>query len=230
MPADSVSGPVTEIPNAERVLRRDAAENRKRLLKAADEVFAESGFGATMDEIAARAGVGVGTAYRRFANKDEIIGALFDDRIAALVAVVDRALEQADPWQGIVTFFEGSVSALAGDRGLRELALSSPRGQEYAAEARRLLRPKTERLVARAHRAGCLRPGIVASDLVIVQLMLSTVLGHVEGGDTQLWRRFLPLVIDGLRPECSTPLPGDALTPAQLAAVMTAGAARRSSK
>jgi AcrR family transcriptional regulator len=208
MPTDSWSSPQTEIVSTERPLRRDAEENRQRLLRAADEVFAESGFEATMDEIAARAGVGVGTAYRRFANKDEIIGALFDDRIAALVAVLDCALEQPDPWQGIV----GTVRAQSHDRGLKELAIASPRSQEFAAEARHRLNPKTTELVARAHRAGSLRPGIAATDLVIVQLMLSTI----GGADTELWQRFLPVVIDGLRPEHSSPLPGDALSPDQL--------------
>ena len=226
MSTGSATTPV-ESTRAERPLRRDAEQNRRRLLMAADEVFTESGFEATMDEIAARAGVGVGTAYRRFANKDEIIGALFNDRIASLVAVCDRALAQEDPWQGIVAFLEGSIGAQASDRGLRELALSSPRGHEYAAEARRVLKPKTEELVARAHRAGSLRPGITATDLVVVQLMLSTVLGPFGDAATEGWRRFLPLVIDGLRAECTTPLPGEALSPAQLRAVMEAGSLRR---
>jgi hypothetical protein len=119
--------------------------------------------------------------------------------------VVDHALEQADLWQGIVDFLEGSIQAQACDRGLRELALSSPRGREYTAEARRVLQPKTEELVARAHRAGSLRPGIAAIDLVIVQLMLSTVLWPFGDAETESWRRFLPLVLYGLRPERLTP-------------------------
>ncbi len=223
MSSHSETGVSTNAATAKRPLRRDAEANRRLLLKAADEVFAESGFEVTMDQIAARAGVGVGTAYRRFANKDEILGALFADRIATLVAVVKRALEQEDPWLGIIEFLEGTINAQARDRGLRELALNSTRGREYAAEARRLLQPMTQELVARAQRAGSLRPGIETTDLVIVQLMLSTVSGAPGDAEVALWRRFLPLVIDGLRAEYSTPLPGAPLSFDQLAAVMTAG-------
>ena len=192
------------IARAERPLRRNAEQNRRRLLMAADEVFAESGFEATMDEIAARAGVGVGTAYRRFANKNEIIGALFNDRIASLVAVVDRALAQEDPWQGIVAFLEGSISAQAGDRGLRELALSSPRSHEYTAgrAASSSQRPKSSSpaRTAPAASAGDLgdRPRDRPAHAV-------NRLGPLRGAETESWRRFLPLVLDGLRPEPDPP-------------------------
>jgi AcrR family transcriptional regulator len=216
----------TSGPPAQRPLRRDAEQNRRRLLEAAEEVFAESGFEATMDQIAARAGVGVGTAYRRFANKDEVIAALFDDRVAELVEVAERALEQEDPWQGIVDYLEGSIGLQASDQSLKELALSSPRSREYVAEARRLLKPRVDELVARAHRSGSLRPGIESTDLVLMQLMLAAISGSA-GRDSNLWRRFLPLVIDGLRPDRSTPLPGQALGVDELEAVMEGGAISR---
>ncbi len=226
MPTDSTATAPSG-PAAGRRLRRDAEENRLRLLKAAGEVFAESGFEATMGEIAARAGVGVGTAYRRFANKDEVIGALFADSIAGLVEVAEAALAREDPWDGIVDLLEGTISRQARDRGLRELALSSSRRREYVAEARRLLKPRLEELVARAHRAGRLRPGIDVSDLVVIQKMLAAVSGRSDAAGPEAWRRFLPLVIDGLRPDLSTPLPGKALSTAQLDVVMDSGAPRR---
>lgn len=226
MAIDPASEPSPPTAASERPLRRDAAENRRRLVEAASEVFAESGFEATMDEIAARAGVGVGTAYRRFANKDELIAALFGNRVAELVDVADRALGRDDPWQGIVDYLEGSIGLQAGDRGLKELALSSPHSREYVAEARQMLKARVDELVARAHRAGSLRPGIEATDLVMVQLMLSTVSGQSQGIEPEAWRRFLPLVIDGLRSEHLAPLPGTALSIDQLDAVMEAGATR----
>jgi AcrR family transcriptional regulator len=226
MSTDSLSGPDAGTATPRRPLRRDAEANRKHLLEAADEVFAESGFDVTMDEIATRAGVGVGTAYRHFGNKEGILAALFAARIATMLDVVKRALEQEDPWQGIVEFLEGTIRAQSRDRGLRELALRSPRGQQYAAEARRFLLPMTQELVDRAHAAGSLRPGIEVTDLLIIQLMLSTVLGDFSDAEAPLWRRFLPLVVDGLRPESSTPLPGEPLSSDQLNAVMAGGARR----
>src|SRR5215218_6134927 len=78
----------------ERPLRRDAERNRRRILEAAAEVFAERGLAVTMDDIADHAGVGVGTVYRRFPNKDLLIDALLEDRLAELVAMAERAQEE----------------------------------------------------------------------------------------------------------------------------------------
>lgn len=205
-----------------RPLRRDAEENRRRLLEAAHEVFAESGFEATMDDVAARAGVGVGTAYRRFANKEELIGALFQDRIDELETVIDRALAEPDPWQGIVSYLEGSIELQSFDRGLKELVLSSQRHREFVEQARARLKPRVDGLVQRAHAAGRLRPGVEATDLVMVQLMLGTISEPTTTDSAPAWRRFLPLALDGLSPERSDPLPGTALTLEQLDAVMEA--------
>ncbi len=204
-----------------RPLRRDAEENRRRLLEAAREVFAEAGFEATMDDVAARAGVGVGTAYRRFANKEELIGALFQDRIDELEAILDDAAAAEDPWQGIVTYLEGSIELQACDRGLKELVFSSQRHREFVEAARARLKPRVDALVARAHAAGRLRPGVEATDLVVVQLMLGAASGPTAG-EPAAWRRFLPALLDGLSADHPDPLPGAALTLAQLDAVMEA--------
>src|SRR4051794_39660878 len=105
----------------DRPLRADAARNRARLLEAARALFAERGLAVTMDEIARHAGVGVGTAYRRFASREELIAALFDDRIEQVIANAERALEDPDPWHGLVAFLEGQTAMQAEDRGLKEL-------------------------------------------------------------------------------------------------------------
>src|ERR1700709_1136769 len=81
-----------------RPLRKDAAENRERLLTAAAELFAERGLDVTLNDIAHHAGVGVGTAYRRFANKEEVIDALFEQRLQDVVAVAEEALSASDAW------------------------------------------------------------------------------------------------------------------------------------
>ena len=73
----------------ERPLRRDAARNRERILAAAGEVFATRGLEVTLDDIAHHAGVGVGTVYRRFHDKEQLIDALFDDRMEAIVAALE---------------------------------------------------------------------------------------------------------------------------------------------
>ncbi|MEZ5076902.1 MAG: helix-turn-helix domain-containing protein [Solirubrobacterales bacterium] len=193
-----------------RPLRRDAEENRRRLLEAARELFAAAGFEVTMDEIAARAGVGVGTAYRRFASKEELLGALFEERVNELYAVVERALLIEDPWEAIAAFLRESVELQACDRGLKELLLSSPRSREFVTEARARIKPGVDELVQRAAAAGELRPGTEATDLVMVQIMLGAVTDLVDESTPDLLHRFLPLLLEGLRG--GAPLPARALT------------------
>src|SRR5499425_2315450 len=85
-----------------RPLRRDAERNRQRILKAASEVFNERGLEVSLDEIARHAGVGVGTVYRRFRTKEELVEALFIDRIEEVAALAEEAAEVPDPWSGLV--------------------------------------------------------------------------------------------------------------------------------
>src|SRR3981189_2924950 len=89
-----------------RPLRRDAERNRQQILLAARAAFAERGVEVTLDEIAQRAGVGVGTIYRRYANKDELIDELYEDIVAEIATVAEAALAQPDPWKGFVDFLE----------------------------------------------------------------------------------------------------------------------------
>lgn len=212
---------------AEKPLRRDAEENRQRLLAAAREVFAEQGLDSTMDEVAERAGVGVGTAYRRFANKEELIDALFSERIGEIAAIMDRANAEPDAWQGIVTYLEQTVALSAGDKGLREVMLSSPHGHEFVDAARERLEPQTDELVARAHEAGVLRPGVEATDLVMVVLMLAQISDYGHEREDPPWRRYLALALDGLRPDAKGPLPGRALSPEEQDELLQGASASR---
>src|SRR3954449_13048651 len=95
----------SERRDAEPRLRRDAERNRERILAAAADAFAEGGLAVTMDEIARRAGVGVGTIYRRFPDKELLIEALFEQRIDELVALAEAAREEPDPFAGLVRSF-----------------------------------------------------------------------------------------------------------------------------
>src|SRR5215468_12724774 len=93
-------------PAGTRPLRRDAERNRQRILKAAAEVFNERGLDVSLDEIARHAGVGVGTVYRRFRTKEELIEALFMDRLDSITAIGEEAFASPDPWSGLVFFME----------------------------------------------------------------------------------------------------------------------------
>src|ERR1700712_1330894 len=90
----------------ERTLRADAERNRRRLIEAAREVFAEHGLDASTNQIARRAGVGVATLFRRFPTRDDLITATFADKMHAYAQAIDAALADPDPWQGFCGYIE----------------------------------------------------------------------------------------------------------------------------
>src|ERR1700759_5745549 len=100
MVGPSPAGPDEPGPHS-RPLRRDAEHNRQRILEAASEVFNELGLEASLDEVARRAGVGVGTVYRRFPAKEDLIEALFVDRIESGATLAEEAAQAPDPWTGL---------------------------------------------------------------------------------------------------------------------------------
>jgi AcrR family transcriptional regulator len=200
-------------PLPDRPLRRDAERNRQRILEVAGEAFAEEGLAITLDEIARRAGVGVGTVYRRFPDKEQLIEALFEERIGEMVALAEESLRCVDAWTGLITFLEAATAAHADDRGLKEVALSGVHGRDRVARARQLMLPLVTRLVARAHEEGTLRPDVQATDLPLLQLMLGSLSECTRDVDPEVWRRFLGILTDGLRTRRDGPSP---LAPAAL--------------
>src|SRR5918912_1260601 len=195
-----------------RPLRRDAERNRRRILDAAGAVFPERGLGVTLDEIARRAGVGVGTVYRRFETKDALVDALFEDRIGQVAAAAEAALEQEDAWEALIGFMERALALQRADRGLRQLLLGSG-GHERVARARGRIKPVVERLIERAREQGVLRPDVAASDMPLLLFMLDGVAEYTREADPDVWRRCLTLVVDGLRArrDGPTPLPAEPL-------------------
>ena len=207
----------------ERPLRRDAERNRRRILEAAAEAFAERGLGVTMDEIAARAEVGVGTVYRRFPDKELLIEALLEDRLAELVERGEQALAGEDAWEALLGFIDYTLGLQAADRGLRELLLSTAHGRERIARVRERLEPLADALVERAQAAGRMRPDVRGSDLPLVQMMIGAAVDFTRPVAPDAWRRMAAIVTDGLRArEDLTPLDQPALTPEQVDRAMCA--------
>src|ERR1700712_2178821 len=104
-----LSASLANVEEATHSLRKDAAVNRERLLTAASELFAERGLNVTLNDIAHHAGVGVGSAYRRFPNKEAVIDALFEKQLDDLASLAEQALQDADAWHGLVSFLERSL-------------------------------------------------------------------------------------------------------------------------
>ncbi len=205
---------------AERPLRKDAERNRLRILEAAGELFAARGLGVTLDDVARHAGVGVGTVYRRFPDKETLIDALFVQRIDTICAVAEQALAQPDPWDGLVAFFERGLERQAGDLGLKELLMCSSHGGARVIEARGRLRPLVTELFDRAKAAGVLRADAEPHDAPMIQMMLGSIIDRTRDVEPELWRRYLGIVLDGLRPGAATPLALPALDVPSLDAVM----------
>jgi len=209
----------------------------QRILSAAAEVFAEQGLGARLADVAARADVGVATVYRRFANKDDLILALFAERFAYWERQAQRAAEAEDVWAGFVRYFEESTEALVRDRGFRELvsgAYTASAGWARGTGPERLyaLFARTEaamrehhvRLVRRAQQAGVLRDDIAPTDMLVLTLSVqATVDLAATGQRPDIYRRVLGVVLDGLRPSRvgPTPLPVPPLTDTDLHATAT---------
>jgi AcrR family transcriptional regulator len=193
-------------------LRADAERNRQRLLAAAKELFATRGLDVTLDDIARHAGVGTGTAYRRFANKDELIDALMVDRISDIGAIAQECLAEPDPWVGLRSFFDRALALQAADRGLKEVLFTSGRGRERSNQARLKIAPIVTKLVARAKAAGVVRQDIDTSDVPLINFMLNTIVDFSRDVEPELYKRYLAIVLDGLRPRDDLePLPVDAL-------------------
>lgn len=217
-----------------RPLRADAERNRRRILASARQVFAERGLDVTLDDIAAHAGVGIATVYRRFANRDELVEALFSDRLEALADEAERLAEAPDGWSGITGFLMFSAGQLAVDHGLSDALLRVGRDGEKPDDgsvrtARGRLLPAVEALVGRAQREGTLRPDFAASDVPLLMQMVATAAHLTMPVLPAWWRRPMAVLLDGLaaRPEPGTPMPGRSLTFDEVAVVMQSKPERR---
>jgi AcrR family transcriptional regulator len=194
-------------PEAERVLRADARRNREAVLAAAREEFREHGFVCQMDDIAQAAGVGVGTVYRHFPNKEALLDALVADRFETMAAKTAEALEQEDPWEAFCELMRWSAKLQADDRGLSEVLGSRPLVGQVAA-AKSGLVDLSAKLMRKAQRAGEMRKDLMVEDIPTMICGLSAVTGAAEGSMPAMnWERFLEVMLDGMRAPGSRKLP-----------------------
>jgi len=173
-----------------RPLRRDAQENLERIILAARDAFAAGGIDVGMDEIAGRAGVGVGTIYRRFPTKHDLVDAVLEYTVEELAALAQQALEVEDPWSAFRTYIEGVIDLHIANRGLKHVFAA--RGTD---RVRARMGPIVRRLIANAQADGSLRADFRPEDLRLIFWSAGSVLDVSPGSR----RRFLELLFDGLR-------------------------------
>ncbi len=183
-------------PGAERTLRSDAQRNRDRILDAARRSFATDGLDIGVDEIACRAGVGVGTLYRRFPSKESLIHAIFERRLDDLQPVIDRAFTAPDPWDGFVELLYAMVAQQIEDQGFSQMIVTRLGPEAVPDHVRRRFLEPAEQLLARAQEAGRARTDISPADLpAILRMAGASALGADPACD---WRRHVGLLLDGV--------------------------------
>lgn len=187
--------------------RADARRNRRRILGAARELFAEHGFDTQIDGIARRAGVGVGTVYRHFPNKEDLLQALVDVRFGGLADAAREGLANPDPWDGFEGFMRYSAGVMAGDRALSEAMAERP--EMMRAAAQRVGMPvHLEELVGRAQADGSLRQELIWADVPGLVCGMGRALSDGKVGPLEMsWERYLQIILDGLRAPGATALP-----------------------
>ena len=190
-----------------RPLRADAERNRRRILDAARTVFAEHGLGVGVDAVAREAGVGVGTIYRRFPTKQDLLKAVIEDGVARLADAVEEAAAEPDPW----TAFAGAVRAfaegIARDRGFVEVIHGDPGYQPMGVEGRDRLMNGLDALLRRAQDDGCVRGDVVVDDIAALSMVAARLPRWRLQAQPELWERYLALTLDGLRVEGAHELP-----------------------
>ena len=205
-----------------RLLRADAERNRQRILAAAAELFTERGLEPSLDDVARHAGVGVGTVYRRFPDKASLADALFNERIDALVALAEEAQAEPDAWAALVSFLERSAEILASNRGLRQILMFAAEGHDRGICARDRMRPAIESLIERAQADGQVRADLRPTDVPMIEFMVAAAAEYAWQVRPTVWRRYLALILDALRPASASgrPLPEPELSPDEMAEVV----------
>jgi AcrR family transcriptional regulator len=190
---------------SERPLRRDAERNRQRILESARIVFAERGLGVSLDEIARHAGVGVGTIYRRFPDKEQLIDALFEDRLGEILAAATASFEMSDPWEALASFLERSMELQVEDRGLKELLLGTTTAHARIEQGRQQIQPIVQAILDRAQQAGVVREDLTVADMLLLQHAITEAAEYTREVAPEVWRRVMLIALDGLRPDRRRP-------------------------
>jgi AcrR family transcriptional regulator len=197
-------------PDLERVLRADARRNRDAVIGAAKKLLADQGLDAQMPDIAKAAKVGVGTVYRHFPTKDDLIAALAIERFERLAEKAREGIEADDPWEGLCDFIRFAARLQADDRGLCEVMGSRPEVMNQSALAVGLDK-LIDQLVKRAQGSGELRKDLDWQDIPMIACGMGSVTQATMGPGVGRWPRLVEIIIDGLR------APGDAKLPKPIA-------------
>lgn len=170
--------------------------------------FAEHGHQVDVREIARSAGVGMGTLYRHFPTKDELLDTVLHEDFLAWIDTARRcAADHDDPWEALTAFMEGALAFHTCRRALLE-CFADARDTPTVIGCRQELLPVIEEILARCHTAGLLRAGINGADIALLLASLGRIVQLTDSAGPETWRRHLRISLDGLRACHGDPLPG----------------------
>ena len=208
--------PVTARTSPTTPLRKDSRRNRAALLIAARAAFAEEGLNAALEGIARRAGLAIGTLYRHFPNRMDLVAAVFAEKRQAWITAAQAAVAMEPAWDGLAYFLERMCELQAGDLAFSDITSMRFANAPRIESASRRAYDLTRRIVELAQAEGSLRPDITAEDLAFVVWALSRVSEATHAIDPHAWRRYLALTLDGFRATAAHPLPTPPLRPRQV--------------
>ena len=190
------AGSVGDI-GAGRPMRADARRNYERIVEAARKVFADQGGGASLEAIAKQAGVGVGTLYRHFPKRIDVVEAVYRDDVDMLVGAADRGLTGTDAWAALEGWLRAYVEYARTKRTfLNELHEAFEKNPDLKPASRQRISAACDQVLTRAQQAGVARTDIDGADLMqlVSPMCISPTLEPDQGP------RLLAMILDGLRP------------------------------
>jgi len=183
-----------------RPLRADARRNLERITAAARALFAEHGTQAQMEDIAAHAGVGIGTLYRRFPTKESLMTALVRERFQEFAVIAEEVEQSASPADALATVMRRFAEAVEHDAAFQLAMMNLDSFHWEGIEAdKNVLGATIERIIERGKQAGAVRADLDQEDFGM--LMCSTTATMYYMGDKAVWRRHQEIVLAGLRPD-----------------------------
>ena len=186
--------------------RADAQRNRQRILDAARALYAADGLGVSMAAVAREAAVGKATLSRHFDSQQQLIDAVFIDRMSAYVSAAENGLRTDDPWEGFVSYVTAVCEMQAGDRGFADLlTLTFPTARGVESLRKEAYRGFAQ-IIGRAKRAGQLRQDFVAEDMVVLLMANAGVVSATARDAPESWRRLVGHLLRGYATD-RAPLP-----------------------
>lgn len=205
-----------DVEQLRRPLRRDARERRDKLVAAARQEFAARGVDASLEKIAREAGVAIGTLYRHFPARLDLLLAAFEPRLQEFLRGADEALKIGDPWEAFVCYLENLFAVQAGDRGFNDFLSRRFPGNAETERIHDQMCQQIEDVLTRAQESGQARLDITRADIVNLIWSNGRIIDATSATAPTAWRRQLHLMLDAYRAERAHPIPEPPMTDAQL--------------